>query len=336
MPKSKNQQLKILYVAKYLLENSDENNSVSAEKIAEYIERTYGISAERRSVSRDINLLKYEFGMDIDGVKGSKNKVMSRDFNFRDLRIIAECIHSAKFVSAAKSKELVKNLTKLCSKYQAKILETDTILYDRAKTTQNGVIKTVEDINAAMSKSGSIPPRKISFKYLKYNINNVHQQIERRRGGLYKVSPYKLLISDGNYYLLAFADKEQAFRTYRVDRIKELKILDEPREGEEVFKDMDLTSYTRRTFGMYNGTEERVTMRFINKLLDTVVDRFGVGANAVYKSDDKNHFKVIADVAISNQFFGWICGFGNQVVIESPPNVVEQFKEYIEKIKSKY
>ena len=201
MPKSKNQQLKILYVAKYLLENSDENNSVGAADIAEYIERTYGISAERRSVSRDINLLKYEFGMDIDGVKGSKNKVMSRDFNFRDLRIIAECIHSAKFISAAKSKELVKNLTKLCSKYQAKILETDTILYDRAKTTQNGVIKTVEDINAAMSKSGNIPPRKISFKYLKYNINNVHQQIERRRGGLYKVSPYKLLISDGNYYI---------------------------------------------------------------------------------------------------------------------------------------
>jgi predicted DNA-binding transcriptional regulator YafY len=118
--------------------------------------------------------------------------------------------------------------------------------------------------------------------------------------------------------------------------MKDVKILDEPREGEKLFEDIDLTKYIRSVFGMYGGTKETVTLRFINSLLDTVVDRFGVGANATYVPDDKNHFKVIADVEISPQFFGWICGFGNRVVIEKPQNVVEQFQKHIEKIQSKY
>lgn len=151
---------------------------------------------------------------------------------------------------------------------------------------------------------------------------------------LYKAPAYKLIINDGNYYLLAFADKEQKFRTYRIDRMKDLKLLDEPREGEDVFKNIDLTTYTRRTFGMYGGTKEKVTMRFVNPLLDTVVDRFGT--DVIYMKVDNNHFKVIADVEVSPQFFGWICGFGNRAVIESPQNVVDDFQKHIEKIQSKY
>ena len=51
MPKSENQKLKILYIAKYFLEYSDENHPLTAEKdICDYLEDEYGIKAERRSV----------------------------------------------------------------------------------------------------------------------------------------------------------------------------------------------------------------------------------------------------------------------------------------------
>jgi len=46
-------------------------------------------------------------------------------------------------------------------------------------------------------------PCKVSFHYLKYEINNLKTQVERRKGKPYIVSPYKLLINEGNYYLLA-------------------------------------------------------------------------------------------------------------------------------------
>lgn len=335
MPKSENQKLKIFYVLKCFFETSDENTPICSEDIIKYLAKR-NIEAENRSIYRDINLLRNELGIDIDGRRGTKYRLMSRDFKFSDLRILVECIHSAKFISTSKSKELVKLLGKFCSEKQRKTLETDTLLYDRAKTTQNGVIQAIDDINRAMTKKKDCEPKKISFKYLKYTIDNVHRQAERRKGNTYIVSPYKLLISNGNYYLLAFADKEQKLITYRVDRMKDVKILNIPREGEEVFAAVDINTYSQRVFGMYGGTKETVTMRFVNSLLDTVVDQFKTGANAIYKPDDKNHFKVVADVEVSPQFFGWICGFGNRAVIESPQNVVDDFQKHIEKIQSKY
>ena len=61
------------------------------------------------------------------------------------------------------------------------------------------------------------------------------QQVERRKGAMYTVSPYKLLINDGNYYLLAFDDASKSMRTYRVDRMKSVNLTGVPREGKEAF-----------------------------------------------------------------------------------------------------
>ena len=336
MPKSENQKLKILYVAKYLLENSDENNYVRAVDIIDYLANECDISAERRSIYRDINILRDVFGMDIVNGHKNKYKLISRQFEFDDLRLLAQCVYAAKFISKNQAENIIDTLGEFCSVHQAKKLKADVLLEDRVKSNQKGTMQIISNINAAMAKKQDgkpHTPQKISFKYLKYSIGNM-QQVERRKGDTYIVSPYKLLINDGNYYLLAFADKEQKFRTYRTDRMKDLKLLDTPREGEDIFKKIDLTTYTRRVFGMYGGTKEKVTLQFINPLLDTVVDRFGT--DVIYMKVDNNHFRVIADVEVSPQFFGWICGFGNRVVIESPQNVVDDFQKHIEKIQSKY
>ena len=45
---------------------------------------------------------------------------------------------------------------------------------------------------------------------------------ERRKGDRYTISPFQLFINDGNYYLLAFDDRYQEMRTYRVDRMKDI------------------------------------------------------------------------------------------------------------------
>ena len=50
------------------------------------------------------------------------------------------------------------------------------------------------------------------------------QQIERRRGETYTVSPFQLIINDGNYYLLAYDAQKQGMRTYRVARMKNVDV----------------------------------------------------------------------------------------------------------------
>lgn len=339
MPKTENQKMKTLYIAKYLMEYSDENHPITAGGIEEYLKDDCGIEAERRSIYRDIAALRDVFGMDIDSVRGGKYRLLSRQFEFDDLRLLAECVYAAKFISASKAKDMVDKISALCSSYQAEELQEEVFLCDRVKTTKNNTLLLVGIIQSAMAKRWDgkpHTPQKISFKYLKYTLQNREAQVERHAGALYKVSPYKLLINEGNYYLLAFDDKSQAMRTYRIDRMKEINLLDEPRDGADDFAALDMETYTHRVFSMYSGTTKRVSLCFTNDLLDTAIERFGTGKDVFYRPEGDDHFIVTADVDVSDQFFAWVSGFRKRARIISPPDVVADMEQFLKDIAERY
>lgn len=210
-------------------------------------------------------------------------------------------------------------------------------MIDRVKTVNKSVLNNISLINDAMATmlDGSPhKPQKISFQYLAYEIGNLDKPTERRTK--YIVSPFYLVIDAGNYYLLAFDNINQKRRTFRVDRMKNVCFVDEPREGAEAFANLDVETFMQRTFSMYSGERTRVKMRFITKkLLNTVIDRFG-RRGVIYEKVDDDHFYVTADVEVSNQFFGWICGFGRMAKIISPEPVVKKFEEFLDKIREIY
>ena len=122
---------------------------------------------------------------------------------------------------------------------------------------------------------------------------------------------------------------------FRVDRIADLELTGEPRSEEKTYNDMNMESYIQEHFGMFQGERYHVTIRALNMLLDTFVDRFGK-QGVVYAKDGDKYFTAVVSVAVSNQFFGWICGLGNKVKILSPSPVVEEFKQYLDKMRGMY
>ena len=56
----------------------------------------------------------------------------------------------------------------------------------------------------------------------------------------------------------------------------------------------------------------------------------------LYNVVDDKHFSITAPVEISDQFYGWVLGFGNKVKILKPQKVVEGFTEYLNKIRNIY
>ncbi len=339
MPKSENQKLKTLYVAKFLMENTDENHAVGASDIIDYLESECDIIAERRSIYRDIATLRDNFGMDIEGGQGGRYKLVSRQFEIYDLKLLAECVHAAKFISQAKAIELVETICQFCSEYQAEELLHEVFLCDRVKTTRKGILNTISTIRMAMATrqdGKSHTPQKISFKYMKFSINDVHSMVERHHGKLYVVSPFQLLINEGNYYLLAFDDDSKEIRTYRVDRMKNVSLVDEPRAGVDSFAKIDMATYVTRVFSMYDGEQKRVMMRFDKDLLDTAIERFGTEHSTTYSADGNEHFIVTADVDISPQFFGWLCGLGSKVTITHPKDVAELYQNHLKDVLKLY
>ena len=366
--KQTNQKLKPYVVLEYLLNYSDENNTKSAYDIIGYLEGC-GISAERRSIYRDIEdinriMLMLQEDIDLDEVDMmfaeaeesgdeeeanelktilyDKNKkgfyVRQRKFEVEDIRLLAECVYAAKFIAEGQAKRLVDVVCDFVSDDQAKRIRHNAFLTDRVKTNNKSVLNNIATINEAMSHhTDGQPhtPEKISFQYLKYAVGDMNKQVERRKGARYIISPFQLLINDGNYYLLAYDDRYHDMRTYRVDRMKDIRFTGEPRDGEDEFKQIDLRTYTKRVFSMYGGEQRLVQIRFINPLLDAVVDRFGT-KDVQYGKHDETHFVVTANVEISDQFFGWILGFGKKAKILYPEPVVDQFKAYMDKIREMY
>lgn len=359
--RKEHQKMKPYLVYQYLLRNSDENHVVTAPELVGYLQEL-GIYAERRSIYKDIDeinaaLWMLENDSDIDDVEtaiedgyfdddkaivyDSHQKgfyVTHRKYEASDIRLISECIYSSKYISQTEAERLVEIMKEFVSDNQASDIRTEALVTNRMRTLNKNALNNVSMIYDAMSKvinGEKHVPEKISFQYLKYDLENMEKLTERRKGATYTVSPYKLIINDGNYYLLAFDDHAQDMRTYRVDRMKSIKRTGVPRDGKEAFAQVDLKTYTQRTFGMFNGEKEHVRLRFVSSLLDTAIERFG-RENASYSKADDHHFYVVTDIEISDQFFGWMCGFGGKAVIMAPESVKQQFLGYIDKIKSKY
>ena len=360
--KKENQKLKTYLVLQYLLRQSDENHVVSAENIVGYLQQNCGIYAERRSIYRDIEeinkaMLMVEEEIDVHEagdriaedeseklVVYDKSKkgfyVRQRHYDLNDVRLLAECVYSAKFIEEKRAKRLVRVVCDLVSEEQAKQITHDAFLSDRVKTENTAVYYSVSTINEAMSRELNgqrHKPEKIDFLYQKHSISDVRQTVNRRNGARYIVSPYKLIINDGNYYLLGFDDEAQEMRTYRVDRMKDVRLMGEPRDGEKEFSAIDLKTYTQRTFSMFGGQDTVVTLRFENYLLDAVVERFGSDQiRAQYVRVDNDHFSVTTHVEISDQFFGWVLGFGDKVKITGSDTAVGLFKAYLDKVREMY
>ena len=359
--KHPNQKLKAYLVLQHLMRETDENHLLGAQDIADLIEAD-GIHAERRGIYRDIdeiNLisLMMEEGCSIEeaaemlaedeelkliAYRRSKTKsgyyVRRRHYELDDIRLLAECINSSRFINQGQADRLSSVLCDLVSKHEAKKIATNAYHVGRVKTKNKSTLNNISKINAAMSTEldgARHTPEKISFQYLKYTIDDINNQVERRHGKRYTVSPFQLLINDGFYYLLAYDGKR--ITTYRVDRMRDVKGTGEPREGNTEFKKIDMRTYTQRVFSMFSGEEQLVQIRFINRLLDTVIDRFGTDSKVVqYVKDDERHFIMTAKLAVSDQFFGWLLGFGREAKLIGGDSVLEQFKAYLDKVHEMY
>jgi predicted DNA-binding transcriptional regulator YafY len=185
----------------------------------------------------------------------------------------------------------------------------------------------VDEIHTAISTN-----RRIQFEYLKWNLN---KELVPRKEGLYEVSPWALTWDDENYYLIAFDAEADKIKHYRVDKMRNIRIMDDRRLGKEHFKAFDMASYSKMNFGMFGGTETKVKLKFKNDLVGVLIDRFGKDIS-IRKSDEEGWSETSVDVAISDQFFGWLFALSDGVIIASPEDVKDRYRQELLKITEKY
>ncbi len=327
MAKSENQKQKLLYIAQYLMEQTDETHAVSTPQLIEYL-ASNGIKAERKSIYNDIDTLN-DFGMDI--IRSDEHRggymLASRPFELAEVKLLVDLVQSSKFITEKKSRELIGKLETLTSKYDAKAMQRQVEIVGRSKTHNENIYYNVDVIHNAIHKNV-----KIRFHYFDWDINKKMQL--RHDGAWYEVSPWKLTWDDENYYLMAFDEKSNEIRFYRVDKIVDISLTETERVGKDAFENMDLAAFSKKTFGMFAGDEKTVRLRCENSLAGVMVDTFG--ADIALRPDGNDHFIARMDVIVSSQFFGWLAGLGARVEIISPDDVRDEYKSYLDNIISRY
>ncbi len=319
MAKGTNQKLKLSYLAKILLEQTDEEHSLTMSQIVNELE-TMEVTAERKSIYTDIQVLKDKLDIDVVSEKIGKETfyhVASREFEVAEVKLLIDAIQSSKFITDRKSKALIKKIKGLVSEHQGKELQRQIILSDRVKSMNESVYYNVDDLTNAINHN-----KKIKFKYYKWDVNK--ELIPRHNGEFFVVSPWALTWDDENYYLIAFDDISKTMKNYRVDKMMKLAELDEMCDGKEEFKNFDISKFSRTRFGMYNGDTRRVHIQMPNSMCGVFIDRFGKDVD-LRKVDDE-HVEAVVDVAISYQFFGWIFALGKDVKVTGPADIVEQMR----------
>ena len=323
MAKAPGQKLKLLYIVKYLSENTDEGHPAGVGDIIAYLDAN-GIHSERKSLYDDMEKL-CDFGYDIVHLQsrlGGGYYMASREFELAELKLLVDAVQSSRFITTRKSRSLIRKLERMAGKYDAGKLQRQVYVAGRIKTENESIYYSIDNIHRAIQEN-----RQISFQYLDWNLK---KELVPRKNGDKRVSPWALIWQDENYYLAAFDSGDGIMKHYRVDKMGKVKLLNEPREGMEQFSKVDLADYTNRTFGMYGGEEEIVTMQFPNRLIGVVLDRFGREADIRPVTD--RVFRVRAKVAVSGQFFGWLAGIGREAVIVGPSSVKLQYRQWLSDI----
>ena len=312
----------------YLLENTDEEHTVSVNQIIAHLE-AQGISAERKSIYSDIEALQV-LGVDIERVDSGNYVgyyVASRTFELPELKLLVDSVQSSKFITHKKTASLIKKIEKLASIHEAQLLNRQVFVKNRIKTMNESIYYNVDEIHNGISKN-----KRIQFLYFEETVSG--ERNYRHDGAYYVVSPFALTWDDENYYMVAYDSDARMIKHYRVDKMEKISVTDETRDGLEAYNALDMAVYAKKTFGMFTGHEVNVAMRFDNHLVGAVRDR--LGRDVFIVADGPDHFTVRADVVVSPQFFAWVCGFGAQAVITGPSEVVEQMKKHVDAIAAQY
>ncbi len=319
-----NKKLKLLYLARYLEEQTDELHPKTIQDMIAYLSAC-GITAERKSLYDDLHLLEL-YGMDIQKEK-SKHfgyYLGARNFQLPELKLLIDVVQASPFLTKRKSMDLIGKLEQLTSHYGAQQLRRQVYVMNRVRTDNETLYYTVDGINEAINEN-----RKISFQYFDWTIDG--ERSYRKDGQVYVTNPVALCV-ERYYYLVAYSAQLQDYRHYRVDRISNLTVLDSPRDS--LPQGFDLGEYTKTIFNMFNGEATMVQLQLDASLINAAVDRFGSDAHMYTAEDGTIH--LTAEVEVGPTFFGWVFQFGSKLRILSPQSAVAHFTDWCREVMAQY
>ena len=318
----------ILYILNVLKKYSDEAHMLSAAEIQRKIEEIYNVEIDPRTIRRNINLLKYKLEYDISTrEENGKGYYITRnpetDFEPGEIRAIIDNFSYANYIVPSIAKNIIKKCKNMQNVYENRKLNNYQIFSRDNKTENMEVIKNIEDITEAIQNLN-----KIQFEYWKYEFTTKLEKIIVSKP---KVAPYAIVYDNQEFYLIGIKEGNEDFYYYRLDRIKNIKQLEEKRTVKKTSRDVQ--EFAESTVEMFGGKKEEIEVNCDMMLLDAVVEQFGKSIS-IEKIDEKT-FKLKLETN-SFGFKMWAMRNIDFVEIIKPLELRNEMKKVIKMATEKY
>lgn len=341
---TKNNLIMILDVLK---RHSDADHRLTQKDIQHYLKQDHELNCDRKTVKRNLmNLV--EFGFDIEykeierGGKGSKKNVTAdtptvktkanedeengnviitdiyynHDLEDSEAKIITDGLLFSKYISAEETRRLITKIESQTSPFAASKLK-DVVNYETLGHTENPqVFYTVELLNQAIEEK-----KQVAFSYCDYGTDKKLHSKKKRK---YTVNPYYTVTTNGKYYLICNVDVYDNLANFRVDKIKDIELLDKPQKSIRATKDhtqgFSLSDYMKDNIYMFGGRSVKAELEIDNTIIGQVIDWFGKGFKVISETESKCVISLTVD---ENALFYWAMQYGQFVKVLKPKNVAD-------------
>lgn len=320
----------ILYILNVLKKYSDEEHMLTAAEIQRKIKEIYDVEIDTRTIRRNINLLKYKLDYDIstreDNGKGYYiNRDPETDFETGEVRAIIDNFSYANYIVPSIAKEIIKKCKNMQTVYENEKLKDYQIYSVNSKTENVEVIKNIEDISSSIYNN-----HKIKFEYWKYEITN---KLEKQIVSTPTVSPFAIVYNKQEFYFIGIKDGQDKFYHYRLDRMKNVKELNEIITIKKTKS--QIRDFAESTVEMFGGKKEEIEAVCNKCLLNAIFDIFGKNVTIEKIPGNDENFKLIVD---SNPmgFRMWAMRNIDMVEVIRPENLRNEMRKIVENAIERY
>ncbi len=312
-----------------LREYTDENHSLTQQEIIKILKRDYDMECDRRSVKSNIMAIKEMYSDRYEIATDHGYRLISREFDDAELRILIDSVLFSKSISTNQARGLINKIKLLSSRYfNAKVSHVSN-LPDLHHTLNKQAMYSLDAINDAISEH-----KKISFIY---NEVGTDFKLHPKKDHEYIVNPYQIVANNGRFYLICNTDKYDNVSHYRIDRMTEVRILEETIKPMKQVKGMErglnLPKHMAEHIYMFSGESVDVLILADKGIMNELVDWFGTDFRILEENDKTIRIRLRMNPDAMKY---WALQYGPFVEVLEPVELRTQIKEKLEDMYKKY
>jgi predicted DNA-binding transcriptional regulator YafY len=164
--------------------------------------------------------------------------------------------------------------------------------------------------------------------------NIVYYSKSSDRTKTYLVHPYRLAYAQGGLYLLAYVPEYSEVRTFAVERLQEISLLEERFTPDEDSSELPDAAFPH-SLGVHSGPPERVEIEFQPAVADYVRAREWHPSQQL-RDTDAGGLQMTLDVCLDRALQSWILSFGPFARVVAPKQLAKEIADQFEEARAQY